>query len=102
MQQEDCNAPATMVRAMNEIFKDIIYKDLIIYKDPIIYIDHIIISRTYHQHVATFRKVLQRLVDQQSWLKGSKCQLFTKRLEIRTHPDTGRILCRPIKGEEDI
>jgi len=36
MQQGDCNAPATMVRAMYEIFKDIVFKDLVIYIDDII------------------------------------------------------------------
>ena len=35
MQQGECNAPATMVRAMNEIFRDMIFKDLIIYIDDI-------------------------------------------------------------------
>ena len=46
IQQGDCYAPATMFRAMNEIFQDMIYKDLIIYLDDII-----ILSRNYKQHV---------------------------------------------------
>ena len=36
MQQGDCNAPATMVRDIYEIFKDMGFKDLIIYLDDII------------------------------------------------------------------
>ena len=80
MQQRDCNAPATMVRAMKEIFRDIIHNDLIIY------IDDIIISSTaYKQHVQALRKVLQHLQDQEFWLQVSKCQFFGKRLDILAH-----------------
>jgi len=80
MQQGDRNAPATMVRAMYEIFKDMVFKDLVIYIDDII-----IFSDTYDEHVATLRKVLQRLLDEKFWLKASKCQFFTKRLDILGH-----------------
>ena len=80
MQQGDCNAPATMVRAMNEIFRDLIFKDLIIYIDDII-----ISSTTYMEHVEALRKVLQRLQDQQFWLKESKCQFFSKGLKSLAH-----------------
>jgi len=54
MQQGDRNAPATMVQAMYEIFKDMAFKDLVIYIDDII-----ICSDTYNEYVATLRKVLQ-------------------------------------------
>ena len=53
MQQGHHNAPATMVRAMYEIFKDMAFKDLVIQIDEII-----IFSDTYDEHVATLRKVL--------------------------------------------
>ena len=80
MQPGDFNASATILRAMNEIFRPMILKD------PIIYIDDIIIPRTtYKKHVETPRKVLQRLQDQQFCLKESKCQFFTKRLAILVH-----------------
>jgi len=80
MQQGDCNTPSTMVRAMYEIFKDMVFKDLVIYINDII-----IFSDTYDEHVATLRKVLQRLLDEKFWLKASKCQFFTKRLDILGH-----------------
>ena len=80
MQQGDCNTPATMVLAMNEIFRDMIYKALIIHIDVII-----ISSRIYKQHVEALQKVLQRLQDQQFWLMESKCQFFTKRFDILDH-----------------
>jgi len=54
MQQGDRNPPATMVRAMYEILKDMLFKDLVIYFNDII-----IFSDTYDEHVDTLRKVLQ-------------------------------------------
>jgi len=54
MPQGDRNPPATMVRAMCEIFKDMVFKDLVIYIDDII-----IFSDTYDKDIATLRKVLQ-------------------------------------------
>jgi len=80
MQQGDCNAPATMVRAMNEIFKDMVFQDLIIYIHNII-----VFSHTYDEHIATLRKVLQWLLDEKFWLKASKCLFFTKCLDILGH-----------------
>jgi len=80
MQQGDRNAPATMVRAMHEIFKDMVFKDLVIYIDDII-----IFSDTWDEHVTTLLKVLQRLLDEKFWLKASKYQFFTKRLDILGH-----------------
>jgi len=65
---------------MYEIFKDMVFKDLVIYIDDII-----IFSDTYDEHVATLRKVLQRLLDQKFWLKAGKCQFFAKRLDILEH-----------------
>ena len=80
VQQGDCNVHATVVRAVNEIFRDMNYKDWIIY----IY-DIIIWSRNYKQHVEALWKALQRLPDQQFWLKESKCQFFNKSLDILVH-----------------
>ena len=71
-----------MVRAMNEIFRGMIFKDRIIYIDDII-----ISSATYKEHVEALRRALQRLQDQQFWLKKSKCQFFNQRVDI-----LGRIL----------
>jgi len=59
MQQGDRNAPATIVRAMYEVFNNKVFKDLGIYIDDII-----IFSDTYDAHVATLRKVLQRLLEE--------------------------------------
>jgi len=57
-----------------------------VFKDLVIYIDDILIfSDTYDEHVSALRKVLQWLLDQKFWLKASKCQFFTKRLDILGH-----------------
>ena len=80
MQQGDRNALATIVRAMNDIFKDMLYNGLAIYIN-----DLIIYTKTYEKHVALLRKVLQCLVDNKFWLKESKCQFFTKRARILGH-----------------
>jgi len=80
IQQGDPNAAATMVRAMYDNFKDMVFKHLVIYIDDII-----IFSNTYDKHVASLHKVLQLLPDKKFWLKATKCQLFTKRLDILEH-----------------
>ena len=52
MQQGDCNAPATMMRAMNYLFREV--------KDQMIYLDDILIANhTYEEHINTIRQVLQ-------------------------------------------
>lgn len=80
MHQGDYNAPATIFPAMNATFRDILYEDRRIYMDYII-----IPSRNYKQHVEPLWKVLQQLRDQQFWLKDSKCQFFTKDLQMLEH-----------------
>ena len=80
MQQRVRNAPATMVRATYEMFKAMVFKELVIYIHDIINF-----SDTYNEDVATLQKVLQRLLDEKFWLQASRCQFFTKRLDIVGH-----------------
>ena len=68
MSQGDSNAPGTMMEAMLDIFKDVVYQCLVIYIDNII-----IYSRTYEEHVKDLKKVLQPLEEQKFYLKESKC-----------------------------
>jgi len=56
-----------MVTAMYQIFKDMVFKDLVIYIDDII-----IFLDTYDKHVATLRKVLPQLLHVKFWLQASK------------------------------
>ena len=52
MQQGDCNAPATMRRAMHYQFREV--------KDQMIYLDNILIANhTYEQHINTISQELQ-------------------------------------------
>jgi len=80
IQQGDCYTPATMVQAIYETFKDIVFKDLLSYIDDII-----IFLETDDEHVATLQKVIQQLPNEKFWLKASKCQFFSKCLDILRH-----------------
>jgi len=61
---------------MYEIYKAMVYKNPIIkFNDIIIFLD------AYDEHIATLRMVLQLLLDEKFWLKASKCQFCTKRLD---------------------
>ena len=52
MQQGDCNAPATMMRSMNHLFREV--------KDQMIYFEDILIANhTYEEHIHTMSQVLQ-------------------------------------------
>jgi len=68
MQQNNRNAPATIVQAIYEIIKEMVFKDLVIYIDDII-----IFWDTHDEHVATLCQVLQGLLDEKFWLKANKC-----------------------------
>ena len=69
-----------MMEAILDIFKDVAYQCLVIYIDNIM-----IYSRTYDKHVRDLKKVLQRLEEQKFYLKETKCQFFTRKLEILGH-----------------
>ena len=56
MQQGDCNAPATMMRAINFLFKNI--QDLMIDLDDIL-----IANYTYEEHINTIRAVMKIATD---------------------------------------
>jgi len=77
LQQGDRKSPATMVRAMYEVFKDMVFKDFVIYIEDII-----IFLEKYDKHLARLRMVLQWQLDEKFWLKASKCKCFNKRVDI--------------------
>ena len=68
------------MEAKLHIFQEVVYQCLVIYIDNII-----IYSKTYLEHVRDLRKVLQQLEEQKFYLKESKCQFFTRKLEILGH-----------------
>ena len=69
-----------MMEAMLDIFKDVVYQCLVIYINNIV-----IYFRTYEEHVRALKKVLPRLEEQKFYLKESKCQFLTRKLEILEH-----------------
>ena len=75
MQQGDCNAPATMIRAMNYLFREV--------KDRMIYLDDILIANhTYEEHINTIRQVLQIAKPNKWWFNSRKCQCMPDKLAI--------------------
>ena len=75
MQQGDCNAPATMMRARNFLFRNI--KDLMIYLDDILIANH-----TYEEHINTIRAVMKIAKDNKLWFNKNKCQFMPARMQI--------------------
>ena len=64
-----CNSPATFQAMMNNLFKDMIDEGgLVIYMD-----DLLIFSKNPEEHLERTRRVLQRLKDNDLYLKLEKC-----------------------------
>ena len=80
MQQGDCNAPATMMKVINHIFKDMLGQHLIIYLNDIL-----IASYTYQEYISILRKVFQRLTENQFFLNKRKYQIMPRILQILGH-----------------
>ena len=72
-----CNSRATFQMMMNKIFQDMIYERWII-----IYLDNIFIfTKKIEENVKCIKGVLQRLVDNDLYLKPEKCIFWTKEVE---------------------
>jgi hypothetical protein len=79
-----CNAPATFMHLMNELFKS--YLDTFV----IVYIDDILIySRTLQEHKQHVRKVLDILRKNQLYAKKEKCELFRTEVSFLGHCVSG-------------
>ena len=75
IQQGDCNAPATMMRAMNYLFREV--------KDQMIYLDDIFIANhTYEEHINTIKQVLQIAKKNKLWFNRHKYQFMPDKLVI--------------------
>jgi hypothetical protein len=64
-----CNAPATFMRVMNDVFRPFIDDFVIVYLDDIL-----IFSKSWEDHVKHVRKVLDVLKKEKLCLKMSKCE----------------------------
>ena len=75
MQQGDCNAPTTMMRAMNFLFKNI--KDVMIHLDDILIANH-----TYEGHITTTRAVMTIAIDNKLLFNRNRCPFMPVRIQI--------------------
>ena len=74
------NAPATFMRAMHQIFADLIGKTVLVYLDDIL-----VMSRTPEEHVRDLREVLSRLQKHKLYAKLSKCEFNKAELKFLGH-----------------
>jgi len=80
MQQGDCHAPATMMRAMNWLLREFIWKTVMVYLDDIL-----IGTNTYEEHIQTVSAVLKTLEKAKMWFNKDKCQIMPQRIELLEH-----------------
>ena len=66
--QEDCNAPVTIMKAILDISKEVVYQCFVIYINYII-----IYFKKYEEHVRHLKQVLQLLEEEKFYLKDSTC-----------------------------
>jgi hypothetical protein len=80
MLQGDCNAPATCMRIMNEIFKDALGKFVWVYMDDIL-----VFSDTPEEHQQHLTRVFETLEEQGFQRTWEKCVINAQRMEILGH-----------------
>ena len=74
------NSVSSFVRLMEEVFRDMLYKDVVIYLDDIL-----IFSRTLQEHLEKVERVLGRLKLVNMKLKRSKCDFFKEEVTFLGH-----------------
>lgn len=72
-----CNAPATFMQLMNDVFRDFLNIFVVVYLDDIL-----IFSKNEAEHEEHLRTVLQCLRDNKLYAKMSKCEFFQTELEF--------------------
>ena len=70
------NAPGTFQRAMNDIFKNELYKFVLVYLDDII-----IYSKTFDDHIVHLRSVFELLLSAGLRLNRTKCEFFKNEID---------------------
>ena len=89
-----CNAPATFMATMNQLFRG--DDHVIVYMDDIL-----IMSRNKEEHVKHVQQVLQKLKDNKFFINLKKCQFMNDAVEFLGHeitqeglkPAMGRVRC---------
>jgi len=64
-----CNAPATFMRVMNDLFRPFIDEFVLVYLDDIL-----VFSKSWVEHVCHVKKVLDVLKKEKLFVKLSKCE----------------------------
>jgi len=77
---EDCNAPVTFQRLMTTIFRDAIGCGMHVYLDDIF-----VYSDSIEEHEEHLRLVFERLKEHQLYLKWTKCELYTEKIDCLGH-----------------
>ncbi len=76
-----CNAPATFMRMMNNIFRTMIDENFVV-----VFMDDIVIySKSVAEHAVHLRRVLNELKKQRLYAKASKCTFFTRAVQFLGH-----------------
>jgi len=75
-----CNAPATFMRLMNDIFRDELDRCALIYLDDIL-----IFSPSVEQHLRDIRTILEKLRQHRLYAKLSKCEFLKDEILFLGH-----------------
>ena len=65
------NAPATFMRAMNNLFSDLLDRGVVVFLDDIL-----IYSQTLEDHTKLLRQVFDRLCQNKFYCKLKKCSFY--------------------------
>ena len=72
-----CNAPATFMSLMNDVFRDLLDKCVVVFLDDIC-----VYSRSPEEHEQHLRLILERLREHKLYAKASKCAFFQDEVEF--------------------
>ena len=78
------NAPAAFMDLMQRVFRDLLDSSVVVFIDDIL-----IYSRSYEEHAAHLRVVLQRLRDHKLYAKFSKCEFWMDKVAFLGHVVSG-------------
>lgn len=90
-----CNAPATFMRVMNDLFKPFLDNFVLVYLD-----DVIVYNKTWEEHMCHIKKVIDVLKKEKLYLKLSKCHFGKTSLIYLGHiVSNGKLRTNPSKVE---